>query len=281
MLIVYTAVVLALFLVLQATVVLNQAPKVFAAGGCKLASYAAACNPVSDWGGVDPNAMVQSAAQANPGQQFMAWCDANTGQASAITGHLGDCSCPGLSPNGNGGMVTGTCGACGNPTALYTTPIVTPPPPTNPPPPAKKPGINVEKVALNGPGPYVIGDPVPFRIRITNTGQTTFTSVVFNDTYNPVYLDFVNITGHKTNGIEKELTSLATVNELGGTIYIKNLAAKAALGALGPKQQYILTVNFIAKAPIDITCNDVVVKAGTVSDNGEACVGVNNANTDL
>lgn len=156
-----------------------------------------------------------------------------------------------------------------------------PPPVTPPPPGAQTPGIDVEKTAVNGAGPYTIGSLVPFRITITNSGQTTHSVVVFQDNYNVSYLDFVSIVGNRQQGANVDLTASANINEQTGQISIADLTA--ALGDLAPGQQIVITMNFIARAPIDRTCNNVYIRSGSTGpeDRDDACLGVNNISTDL
>lgn len=149
------------------------------------------------------------------------------------------------------------------------------------------PGLRVEKVAVAGSGAtYVVGSLVPFQIRVTNTGQSTYTNVVFNDSYSTSYLDYVSIFGVKSGGVSINLSGIAVVNEVAGTIQFLNLAAGNALGALGPGQNYTLTSNFLARAPINRTDNCVSVSATDGSGNtrtGQDCdwVRIINADTDL
>lgn len=150
-----------------------------------------------------------------------------------------------------------------------------------------QPGLAVEKVAVNGSGSsYVVGSLIPFRITIRNTGETTYTQVAFNDSYGPSYLDFTSIFGTKTGGVNVNLSGIAVVNEVSGTIQIVNLAGSNALGALAPGQNYTITTNFLARAPLNRAENCVSVSATDGSGNtrtGQDCdwVRIVNADTDL
>lgn len=267
-------------------------------GRCQVANPNAACSRITNTGGANLSAIVANAARNNPGRQFMAWCDLNTGQVIATEAHFSECGCPTLTTNG--GMVTGTCGVCDNPTAIYraqqtppqvppqvppqnpppgTPPPVTPPPPVNPPP--NTPGIDVEKTVVGGQTTYPGGSAIQFRITVTNTGQTTHNTVRLEDSYNPSYLDYVSISGQRTGGNVVDLTGVASVNEISGQIVIANLAAANALGALAPGQQYVITMNFITRAAVDRTCNNVYVRTttGGPEDRDDACVGIQPPNT--
>ncbi|KXK26228.1 MAG: hypothetical protein TR69_WS6001001223 [candidate division WS6 bacterium OLB20] len=133
------------------------------------------------------------------------------------------------------------------------------------------PGITLEKVAVNGSGPYNIGQTIPFRIVITNTGQTTYTAINFVDTYNTARLDLIRIVNLNNN---QDVTGNFTVNRTLGRITANDLTS--FMGDLGPGQTFRLRFDFRALTATSQTCNDVSIQpnGGDWMDD-EACVSVN------
>ncbi len=145
-------------------------------------------------------------------------------------------------------------------------------------------GIAIDKRVLED-RVYQIGEIIRFNIRITNTGQTTFTAVRFRDTWDPTYLRFVGgnariSTGATLDSILPYLTS-QTNNEI-----VINDVTDTPLGNLAPGQFFEFTLSFTALAPTPNynpeTCNFAFTSTPTlpeVSDND--CIPIQNRNTDI
>jgi len=150
--------------------------------------------------------------------------------------------------------------------------------PANVPPPQYK----IEKVVEGNQGPFMIGSIVIFKIKITNTGVTTLTNVKFRDVYNSNYLTYFGGTASKsTGGSISDLNTVLTRNTT-GTIEIENVALNSVLGPLSPNNYYEFVVKFIAKAPIDSTCNYGYADIPELPEvSANACVSSKNIDTDL
>ncbi|KXK08654.1 MAG: hypothetical protein UZ20_WS6002000753 [candidate division WS6 bacterium OLB21] len=123
----------------------------------------------------------------------------------------------------------------------------------------------------NGPGPYNVGQIVPFRITITNTGQTTYSVISFRDSWNTSRLDFIRIINN-ANG--NDVTSNFTINRTMGVVSSNDITT--FLGDLGPGQSYNLRFEFRALAATNRTCNDVsIVPNGGNQMTDDACVSIN------
>jgi len=144
-------------------------------------------------------------------------------------------------------------------------PVVT----VTPTPPS---GITIDKAVPAGSGPYQVGAEIRFRITITNTGQTTYTSVYFRDQYNQSRLDFLRIINAKNN---QNITGSFNVNEQTGAISINDITT--VLGDLAPGQNYQIDMYFTALAPTSTTCNDafIIPEAGKPEMGDQACVSIN------
>jgi uncharacterized repeat protein (TIGR01451 family) len=144
----------------------------------------------------------------------------------------------------------------------------------------QNPGLDVIKVMRNGDNSYIVGELVPFEVRITNTGDTTLTTVSFTDTYDD-QLDFVSIRGRRGSGAFVNLSGQAgvSIDESNRTITINNLAA--ILGNLAPGQVYTLEVDFLAEVPISLTCNVATAVSGNLNDTDPECVSITEISTDL
>lgn len=133
------------------------------------------------------------------------------------------------------------------------------------------PGITLDKMTPNGPGPYNVGQIVPFRITITNTGQTTYSVISFRDSWNTSRLDFIRIINN-ANG--NDVTSNFTINRTMGVVSSNDITT--FLGDLGPGQSYNLRFEFRALAATNRTCNDVsIVPIGGNQMTDDACVSIN------
>jgi uncharacterized repeat protein (TIGR01451 family) len=154
--------------------------------------------------------------------------------------------------------------------------------PATPVCPVLNPGIIIEKTVV-GSRSYFVGDPVSFRVRITNTGQTTFTNVRFYDQYIPTFLRYIGGSAVKSTG-----ESIADINPVlttrnDGYIEIANVAT-TALGLLGPGQYYEFTLTLIVNAPTfnSNTCNVAYVTTPGLPDRmDDDCIVSRNRDTDL
>ncbi len=156
------------------------------------------------------------------------------------------------------------------------------PPPQNPPPQNQTANVVIDKAVVGSSGPYMIGDIVTFRVRITNTGQTTYTSLRFSDQWDATFLNYIGGSAVRSTG-----QSIADINpvlttRLSNFIEIANVGA-TALGNLAPGQYYEFTLRYSVVAPTNPnTCNTAFAQPNglpTVSDRD--CVTSRNIDTDL
>jgi len=134
------------------------------------------------------------------------------------------------------------------------------------------PGINISKVAVNGAGPYDIGQIVPFVIRINNTGQLPYSTLSFRDTFNHSKLQLVRIL-NEGNG--QDISSYFTINNSLGTVSNNDLTV--AFGDLQPNSSIGIRFEFRSLTASNWTCNDVFLVPNDQPEiNAQACVAINN-----
>lgn len=150
------------------------------------------------------------------------------------------------------------------------------------PPIQQNPSYTIDKYIDSGKVNYNIGDLVTYKVRITNTGNTSFTNLKFRDVYNANYLTYVGGSAIKSSGGSISDINPKLTKKTSGTIEIENITSSEVIGTL-PEGAYIeVTVKFIAKAPIDETCNYAYAKIPELSEiNDNACIGSHNIDTDL
>jgi len=127
--------------------------------------------------------------------------------------------------------------------------------------------LQIEKAAINETGSYGLGQPVIYRIRISNTGETLITSMTFRDMYNVNYLDFIRIVD-PVNG--RNITTGFTVDENIGIITIQDLTL--LVGDFWPGRVLDLQFEFVTRRAIDTTCNDVFVNPSFGERSARDCV---------
>lgn len=135
-----------------------------------------------------------------------------------------------------------------------------------------KPEHEITKSVIAGNN-GLVNSIVTYRVVLKNTsGNTTFNSVAFVDTYNPSQLKFANpVTGYSPQFPSGKQFNLA--GSLGNVSH-SNLAS--VLGPIDPGQEYTLMMNFQATASGNGICNE----AGWNPNNfgwkySEACLGIN------
>lgn len=145
-------------------------------------------------------------------------------------------------------------------------------------PTPENPDISVTKVAIKGSGPYQAGTEVPFRINITNTGNTTLTAIHFRDQYSTSRLQLLRIVNAKTG---QDITSSFSIDTNTGTVVNNDLTI--ALGDLGVGQNYLIDFVFRALLASNQTCNDafVIPAGGKGEENARACISIVVPPTDI
>ena len=210
----------------------------------------------------DPCQMVQVdvfAAGQGPGSNptdFVVWRGNN----------FGNCNPPTPTPTPTP-IITNT--PTPTPTPIITLTATPTPTPTPTTPPAAT--LSIQKIAVNGFGPYDVGAEVRFRITITNTSQVTLPAVFFRDQYNQGKLGFQRIINAK-NG--QDITSAFSIDQNAGTIVNDNMSV--ALGQLAPGNTYVIETVFRALVPTSSTCNDAfaIPASGKSEVGSEACVSI-------
>lgn len=142
----------------------------------------------------------------------------------------------------------------------------------------------------DGDRTYSVADIVTYTIRITNTGNEALTSIRFSDRFEAQLISFQNgsiskydINGQLVNTISN-LSNLININST-GYMEITNIAS-SALGGLQPGEYYVITTNFLTRAP-GVTRN-IVITSGTTSTGNqtgdrqaEEVITIQNISTDI
>ena len=115
------------------------------------------------------------------------------------------------------------------------------------------PRVQVEKtLASPASGPAHVGDTVTYDIAVTNSGNTTLTTVPITDTYDTNYLIYAGLANPPTDN-----------NADDGTLNWSDITA--SLGDIGPGETKHVTVSFTAKAGTQSLPGDVTTNTATVS----------------
>ena len=142
------------------------------------------------------------------------------------------------------------------PTATPThTPTRTPTPTSTPTTTAAQPNISVTKRLIPSgeaaDGIVVQGSTVSFVITVLNTGNTTLVTVPLQDTFDPVYLGYVNA-----------IPVPDQVNNTAGTLKWNDITGS---GVMLPGESKVLAVTFLAKKSTDLLPNKQTANVATVS----------------
>lgn len=145
-------------------------------------------------------------------------------------------------------------------------------------------GISIDKRVLED-RVYQIGEIVRFNIRITNTGQTTLTSVRFRDTWDPTYLRFVGGSARASSGPTIDNIVPVLSSQSNNQIIINDVT-DTVLGNLAPGQYFEFTLSFTALAPTPNynpeTCNFAFTSTPTLPEISDSdCVPIQNRDTDI
>jgi len=144
------------------------------------------------------------------------------------------------------------------------------------------PSYTIDKYIDGGQTSYNIGDLVNFKIKITNTGNVAFTNLKFRDVYNANYLTYVGGSAIKSTGGNISDINTVLTKRVTGTIEIENITSSTVLGTLNAGAHIEVSVRFIAKAPINGTCNFGYAKIPELTEiNDKVCVDSKNIDTDM
>lgn len=145
-------------------------------------------------------------------------------------------------------------------------------------------GITITKDVIDD-RVYLVGEQIRFRVRVTNTGETTLNTVRFRDSWDPTYLRYLGgsvtkSTGDRINDISPLITS-QTRSEI-----IINDVTNSILGDLRTGQYYEFELVFSALAPTPDnnpeTCNDAFVRGDDLPEvSDDDCAPIDNQDTDI
>lgn len=124
---------------------------------------------------------------------------------------------------------------------------------------------------------YKVGDTIYYRVRITNDGKLSFSSVGFNDKYNPQHLKFLSgtiryVRYNKTSGALVNVPDVeilgSEVNQSTGTINIQNVVDRFPYNNLRAGESFRFVMLFEAIAP----SNGNSQNTATATDNSSITV---------
>jgi len=163
--------------------------------------------------------------------------------------------------------------------------------PENPSSPTCQPisqsaNFEIEKSVL-GNALYFLGDVVVFRIRLANTGNTTFTNIAFRDQFDGSILRYVSGSVTKKDSSNSILSSVSDLNSiatfLSNSFVISNLSA-TSLGVLAPGQYFEFDLRYVVNAPSggQPTCNVAFARPRDLPEKSDdACLTTRNRDTDI
>jgi uncharacterized repeat protein (TIGR01451 family) len=145
----------------------------------------------------------------------------------------------------------------------------------------------IQKDLINSTSQFFIGDVVTFRIRITNTGNTTFTNIAFRDQFDPLIIRYVTGSVARFSSDNVEIARVGDLNTIAtfanGRFSIANLA-NSGIGVLAPNQYFEFNLRYIVNAPSGYqnTCNVAYAQpSGLVERSDDACLTTRNRDTDI